>query len=170
MTENRLARKFATNKAAETLGILYEEIDDDGPIFHVRIARLGPNSKKYHERLGELMKPYRRMKNKDIPEKAQEKAFLQAFCDTTIIPGTWETWVATAEGEGITLDTDYGTFYGKWVPGIQSPINDQILPATAENYYTVLEQLSELKSRLLGEATEFDNYRAETREIEAKNF
>jgi hypothetical protein len=171
---SRLARKFATNKSAETLGILYEEVDNEGPLFHVRLARLGGDNKKYSERLGELMKPYRRMKIGDVPQKARDKAFLQTFCETVVIPGTWETWISSdglESEERHQLDEQSAApqFSGKWVPGIENPATGEILPATAANYYIVLDQLSELQNRLLTEATEFENYRLETLEIEAKN-
>ncbi len=174
--QSRLARKFATNKSAETLGILYEEVDSDGPLFQCRLARLGGDNRKYQERLGELMKPYRRMKVADVPQKARDKAFLQAFCETVVLPGTWCTWVASEPSpdgaEGILpSETEelVSKFTGKFVPGIEDPKTGNILPATAANYYLVLDQLTELQNRLLTEATEFENYRLETQEIEAKN-
>ncbi len=175
---SRLAKKFATNKSAETLGILYEEVDSDGPLFQCRLARLGGDNRKYQERLGELMKPYRRMKVADVPQKARDKAFLQAFCETVVLPGTWCTWVASTTSpdvvEGALPEGDEAAelvakFSGHFVPGIEDPKTGNILPATAANYYLVLDQLTELQNRLLTEATEFENYRLETQEIEAKN-
>lgn len=149
---SRLARKFATNKAAETQGIHYEEYDSEGPIFQVRLARLGGGNKKLKEKMAELNKPYRRMKVDEIPTATIEKIFLQAFCETVILPHTWQTFVD-----------------GKYVDGIEDPATGELLPATAENYQKVLGQLKELLDRLSEEASNFSNYRLATLEEEAKN-
>lgn len=149
---SRLARKFATNKAAETQGILYEEEDYDGPIFQVRLARLNGNHSKYQQRLSELMKPYRRMNTEDIPQHKRDSIITKAFCETCVLPGTWKTYVN-----------------GEWVDGIEDPATEKILPATAQNYQLVLDQLDELKDRLLSESMKFDNYRLATLEVESKN-
>lgn len=154
---SRLSRKFATNKHTETAGILYEEVDAEGPIFHVRLARLGGSNRKYSERINELMKPFRRMKQEDIPFKTREKLYLQAFCETVVLPNTWESCSKDDEGQD------------KWTPGIEDPATGTLLPATAVNYQKVLEQLPELSDRLLNEATLFDNYRQEALEAESKN-
>ncbi len=176
---SRLARKFATNKSAETLGILYEEVDSDGPLFQCRLARLGGSNKKYAERLNELMKPYRRMDQKDIPVARRDKLYLQAFCETIIVPGSWRTWVCaepSPEGdtdssvnEAFTQETVVAKFTGSFVPGVENPDTGEIIPATPANLLTVLTKLPELTDRLVSEATTFDNYRAEIQETEAKN-
>jgi len=152
MANSRLARKFATNKLAETRGILYEEIDAEGPMFQVRLARLGGENRAYHQRINELMKPYRKMKQEDIPQAKRDQLYLQAFCETVVLPNTWQTFVD-----------------GKYVDGIEDPNTGNILPATSQNYMVVLAQLTELSDRLLTEATNFDNYRPEALEAEAKN-
>ncbi len=183
---SRLAKKFATNKSAEILGILYEEVDSDGPLFQCRLARLGGSNKKYAERLNELMKPYRRMDQKDIPVAKRDKLYLQAFCETIIVPGSWKTWVcedrsgieAQAEldaqtlmdgGEVPSVEEVVAKFTGSFVPGVENPDTGEIIPATPANLLTVLTKLPELTDRLVSEATTFDNYRAEIQEIEAKN-
>lgn len=156
---SRLARKFATNKAAETQGILYEEIDSEGPLFQVRLARIGGGNKKLKERLSELNKPYRRMKQEDIPAATIEKIYMQAICETVILPHTWQTYVnGTEPGDP-----------GKYVDGIEDPSTGELLPATSENYIKVLGQLKELLDRLIEEATNFSNYRLAALETEAKN-
>ena|SRR5690606_34274155 len=149
---SRLAKKFSTNKAAETQGILYEEYDSEGPLFRVRLARMGGGNKKLKERMNELNKPYRRMKLEDIPAATVEKIFLQAVCETVILPGTWQSYVD-----------------GKYVDGIEDPETGKLLPATAENYQKVLGQLKELLDRLTEEATNFNNYRLAALEDESKN-
>lgn len=159
MSTSRLAKKYATNKNWETQGILYEEVDSLGPLFQVRLARLGGQNKKYHERINELMKPYRKMRAEDIPTKKRDSLYLQAFCETVVLPGTWQTWVqGTDENDP-----------GKYVDGIEDPQTGNLLPATAKNYQLVLEQLGDLADRLLSEAMSFDNYRAEALEAESKN-
>jgi hypothetical protein len=152
MSKSRLAKKFATNKTAETKGILYEEIDSEGPLFQVRLARINGAKSQYQQRLSELMKPYRKMKTEDIPENKREKIYLQAFCECCVMPNTWQTYVED-----------------KYVDGIEDPSTGNLLPATSQNYMLVLDQLPELKDRLLSESMNFDNYRIEAREEEAKN-
>lgn len=149
---SRLAKKFSTNKAAETQGILYEEYDSEGPLFQVRLARIGGGNKKLKERMAELNKPYRRMKVDEIPTATVEKIFLQAVCETVILPHTWQTFID-----------------GKYVDGIEDPATGELLPATAENYQKVLSQLKELLDRLTEEAGNFTNYRLAALEAEAKN-
>jgi hypothetical protein len=158
MTQSRLAKKFATNKVAETRGILYEEIDSEGPLFQVRLARINGHNSAYQRKIGELMKPYRKMKTEDIPESKREAIYLKAFCECCAIPNTWQTFVVSEECPE-----------GKYVDGIEDPATGELLPATSQNYVKVLEQLPELKDRLLTESMNFDNYRAEVQEIELKN-
>lgn len=155
---SRLAKKFATDKRLETQGILYEEIDSDGPLFQVRLARFGGSNRKYQERINELMKPYRKIKQEDIPQKKREEIYLKAFCETVVLPNTWQTWVNGTEGDP-----------GKYVDGIEDPTTGQLLPATAVNYQVVLSQLGDLADRLLSESTNFDNYRLAALEEESKN-
>lgn len=149
---SRLAKKFAVNKAAEQQGILYEECDSEGPLFQVRLARLGGGNKKLKEKMAELNKPYRRMKVDDIPATTVDRIFLQAICEAVIIPHTWKTYVE-----------------GNLVDGIEDPATGNLLPATAENYQLVLGQLKELRDRLVEEASDFNNYRLDVLEAEAKN-
>jgi hypothetical protein len=158
MPQSRLAKKFATNKTAETKGILYEEVDSQGPLFQVRLARINGANSAYSRKINELMKPYRKMKTEDIPEAKREAIYLKAFCECCVMPGTWQTFVTSEECPE-----------GKYVDGIENPADGSLLPATAQNYYLVLEQLPELKDRLLTESMNFDNYRVEALEIEAKN-
>lgn len=149
---SRLAKKFAVNKAAETQGILYEEIDSDGPLFQVRLARVGGSNKKLKERLNELQKPYRRMDQDDIPAAKLDEIYMRAVCEAVILPHTWQTFVDD-----------------KYVDGIEDPATGELLPSTAENHYKVLSQLRELFDRLINEATKFSNYRLAALEAEAKN-
>lgn len=155
---SRLAKKFAVNKAAETQGILYEETDYEGPLFQVRLARIGGGNKKLKERLNELQKPYRRMKTDDIPAHILEKVYMQAVCQAVVIPHTWQTWVVSEENPE-----------GKYVDGIEDPATGSLLPATSENYLKVLGQLKELFDRLVNEATDFNNYRLAALDDESKN-
>jgi hypothetical protein len=156
---SRLARKFATNKHLETKGILYEEVDDDGPLFQVRLARVNAEHSPYQKRLNELMKPYRKIKLEEIPDKKREEIFLKAFCECGVLPNTWQTWInGTEENDP-----------GKYADGVEDPDTGELMPATAVNYFTVLSKLPELKDRLLAQSLTFDNYRVEALEAEAKN-
>lgn len=152
---SRLAKKYATNKAAETEGIYYEEVDDEGPLFKVRLARIGGDNNKYKEKLNKLMKPYRSV---DISFKIRERIILDAFTATCIIPHSWQTFVTSEEVPA-----------GEWKPGIEDPASGQLLPATVENYHKVLGQLPELFDRLVNEASTVDNYKFAALEAESKN-
>lgn len=145
---SRLAKKYQTNKKAEVEGIFYEEVDDDGPLFKVRLARLGGDNNKYKEKLNKLMKPYR---NVEVSFKIREKLVLEAYCATCIIPNTWETYIE-----------------GEWKPGIEDP-SGNLLPATVANYQLVLGQLPDLFDRLLTESSIAENYKFAVLETEAKN-
>ncbi len=158
MANSRLAKKFATSKSLETKGILYEEVDSEGPLFQVRLARINGHNSAYQRKIGELMKPYRKIKTEDIPEAKRESIYLKAFCECCVIPNTWQTFVVSEENPE-----------GRYTDGIEDPSTGELLPATAQNYCKVLEQLPELKDRLLSESMNFDNYRAEALEAEAKN-
>lgn len=149
---SRLAKKFATDKRLETQGILYEEVDDDGPLFQVRLARINAEHSPYQKRLNVLMKPYRKIKLEEIPDKTREDIFLKAFCECGVLPNTWQTFVE-----------------GRYVDGIENPDTGELMPATATNYFAVLSKLPELKDRLLAQSLTFDNYRQEALEAESKN-
>lgn len=163
---SRLSKKYATDKQAELKGILYEVNDDQGPLFRCRLARVGGENKKHAEKLNELMKPYRRMKYEDVPEKKRDAINLELVCTTIVIPGTWQTYVP---GEPLVDESGNETPTGKWENGIEDPSTGNLLPATTENYKKVLGELTELRETLMREAMNVDNYRADALEAEAKN-
>lgn len=155
---SRLYKKYATDKQAELKGILYEVNDDQGPLYRCRLARVGGENKKHAEKLNELMKPFRRMKYEDVPEKKRDAINLELVCSTIVLPGTWQTYVPGVDGSD-----------GHWQDGIECPQTGNLLPATTENYKKVLGELSELRETLMREAMNVDNYRADALEAEAKN-
>lgn len=149
---SKLFKKFATDKAAEANGILYTVPE----LFRVRLARVGGENKKIAKKMNELMKPYRKLNTEDIPDHVIRKINLEVYCETVILPNTWQTWVKDESEAG-----------GSWVDGIEGP--DGIVPATSQNYQKILGELQDLFKVLISEAADPNVYRKEALEAEAKN-
>lgn len=153
MSNSKLYQKFSTDKNAEANGVLYTVPG----LFRVRLARMSSENKKFKQKVNELMKPYRKIPIEDIPENKLKEINMKVYCETVILPGTWQTWVVDEES----------TEGGKWVDGIEA--EDGIIPATSENYRKVLTDLHDVYTHLITEAASPDIYRKEALEAAAKN-
>jgi hypothetical protein len=111
----------------------HKETDADGPLFQVRLGCLDGWNISFYRNLLEAMR-------EKLPRELVDELYLKAFCETVILPDTWQTFVD-----------------GKPVDGIEDPLTGKLIPATAENCLFVLQQLPELADRLLAKSIEFNH-------------
>ncbi len=161
-----LRSNFSTDPSAEQDGIFFIYPDPQrGELqaYRIRLRRLGGRNSLYTKVKERLMRPYRNVEWKDLPEKTQNDISVRMFVEGAV--ASWET--KTYEGAITKLTPDAEG----WLKGVevgQEDGTDEILPATVENIVTALKQVPDFMEVLFGECRGAENYRVERRDAAAK--
>lgn len=132
--------------------------------YRIRLRRLGGRNSLYTKVKERLMRPYRNVEWKDLPEKTQHDISVRMFVEGAV--ASWETKYYEGCITKLTPDAD------GWLKGVevgQDDGTDEILPATPDNIIAALKQVPDFMEVLFNECRGPENFKAEQRDAASKN-
>lgn len=162
-----LRSSFATDANLEQAGVIviYPDAQRGEPqAYRIRLRRLGGRNSLYTKVKERLMRPYRNVEWKDLPEKTQTDISVRMFVEGAI--ASWETKHYDGCITKLTPNAD------GWLQGVevgQEDGTDEILPATVDNIIAALKQVPDFMEVLFSECRGPDLFRQEQRDAASKN-
>lgn len=134
--------QFATDKSKEVEGVdVTFPANEDGSTPTFKIARMGKSNKRYTKAVERASRPYRRqIELKTLDEATSEKLMLEVFVETILLG-----WANIQGRDG------------------------KPLPFNRANAIKLMEDLPDLYSELVEEASKASRFREEQMEAESKN-
>ena len=126
------------------------EYDYGDSKFRVLLARAGGSNRRYEKTMEVIAREHRAKLKTGMMSNDQSTTILRDVFAKSIVLG-WETWVD-----------------GKFVPGIEGP-DGKLLPFSRDNVVETFTNLPDLFDDLREQAANFQLFRADELETEAKN-
>lgn len=131
--------------------------------YRIRLRRLGGRNSVYTKAKERLLKPYRTVEWKDLPEAVQHDLSVRMFVEGAV--ASWETKTYDGVKTKLTPDAE------GWLKGVevgQDDGSDEVLPATVDNIVAALKQVPDFMEVLFTECRGPELFKAEQRDAAAK--